>query len=57
VFVEETMVELAQLGRELGRDPASWRTRVPDPESPFPEEPAPDDANPENAAPAPAEKP
>lgn len=34
VFVEETMVALAELGREMGREPGSWQTRVPDPESP-----------------------
>ena len=33
VFVKETMVSLAKLGREMGRDPSSWKQQslVPDP--------------------------
>ncbi len=33
-FERDTMVSLAQLGFQLGADPRSWRTDVPDPESP-----------------------
>lgn len=33
-FNKETMVSLAELGYELGRNPDSWRTAVPNPESP-----------------------
>ncbi len=33
-FQKETMVSLAQLGLALGSNPASWKTAVPDPESP-----------------------
>ena len=33
-FQKETMVSLANLGYTLGADPKSWKTEVPDPESP-----------------------
>ena len=33
-FKKETMVSLAQLGYSLGKDPGSWQTVVPEPESP-----------------------
>ncbi len=33
-FQKETMVSLAKLGLALGSDPVSWKTAVPDPESP-----------------------
>lgn len=33
MFDRAAMNKLADLGREMGRDPASWRTRVPSPES------------------------
>lgn len=31
IFDAETMRPLAELGRKMGADPASWRTRTPDP--------------------------
>lgn len=33
-FQKENMAALAQLGRRMGADPSSWRTHVPNPESP-----------------------
>ena len=35
-FQKETMESLAELGFELGSDPSTWRTKVPNPESPTP---------------------
>ncbi len=31
VFMEETMRDLADIGARMGADPASWRTRPPEP--------------------------
>lgn len=35
-FKKETMNSLAELGYQLGADPGSWRTTIPNPESPSP---------------------